>query len=635
MCGIFGVVGNDNFSFDLSQSLALLHHRGPDDGGTAFWSPGHPVTAHGQRPGRVALGHRRLSIIDTSSSGHQPMSSPDGRWWLVFNGEVYNYLELRAELQESGYLFHSRSDSEVVLAALSVWGVAHALPRFTGMFALAFLDTEEKTLLLARDPFGIKPLYFCNWRDGFAFSSEIRPLLELPLVGRELDPERVWHYLRFGSTDHGDGTLLKNIRQLPSACWCKISMDNQQESPTFNTYWRPLDVPSVKLTFDQAAESFRNKFLDSVRLHLRSDVPVGTALSGGLDSSAIVCAIRHLEPSAEIHTFSYLADERSINEKVWIDIVNSRVGAIAHPVSIDADDLANDLDDLMLAQGEPFGSTSIYAQYRVFRAAHENGITVMLDGQGADEQLGGYPWHQGYQVAGLIRQGRWNDALTLVRSQSQWGGGRNSSIALAWAANALLPQWIHPLARTVAGRTDCPQWVNWPWFSGHSVDGAYPFKPPNHPNTLRHVLKNETNSTGLPRLLRYEDRNSMAWSVESRVPFLTTDLADFLVGLPEDYLVGTDGSSKRIMRAALRGIVPDEILDRKDKIGFATPERHWLFQRPDLLSSTMEFAPSVPFFDAKEVALFCKSVLDGRQRFTEQVWRLINFSRWYQNTLNS
>jgi asparagine synthase (glutamine-hydrolysing) len=632
MCGIFGIIAKDDIYVDLSKSLKLLHHRGPDDGGAVYWRPGQSGVV--DRPGlcRVALGHRRLSVIDLSQAGHQPMASADGRWWLVYNGEVYNYLELRAELEESGYSFHSRTDTEVVLMALSVWGPERALPRFTGMFALALLDTVNQTILFARDPFGIKPLFFCHWRDGLAFSSEIQPLLDLPSVGRELDAERVWHYLRYGASGHGDGTLIENVRQLSSANWCRFGLDEISGFTSFKPYWYPEGVCQADITFDQAVESFRQRFLDSIKLHTRSDVPVGTALSGGLDSSAIVCAIRHLEPSAEIHTFSYLADDQSINEKQWVDIVNNHVGAIPHFVKIDADDLVTDLDRLMSVQGEPFGSTSIYAQYRVFQAAHESGIIVMLDGQGADEQLGGYPWHQGYQLAGLLRRGRWNDAIRLLWSQSHWG--RSSSIPIAWAANALLPLWVLPFARTFANRTDRPSWVRWSWFRERGVSGVYPFRPADNPNTLRQVLRNETYVTGLPRLLRYEDRNSMAWSIESRVPFLTTDLGSFLATLPEDYLVGPDGSSKRVMRVALRGIVPDSILDRRDKIGFATPERDWLSKRPDLVASTIAFAPNVPFFDAKKIAGFCKSVIDGRRPFTEQVWRLINFSRWYRNILN-
>jgi asparagine synthase (glutamine-hydrolysing) len=634
MCGVFGIIARHDVHADLERPLERLRHRGPDDVGAVYWRPTEPVRVDQPGPCRVALGHRRLSIIDPSPAGHQPMGTADGRWWLVFNGEVYNYLELRAELEASGCSFRSRTDTEVVLTALATWGPERALPRFKGMFALVLLDALDQTILIARDPFGIKPLYLCQWRDGVAFSSEIPPILDLPGVGLEMDAERVWHYLRYGVSDHGEGTFLRAVRQLPPASWCRALIGGKGGFGSPQTYWHPNDAPSRGICFHEAAERFRSVFLDSVRLHLRSDVPLGSALSGGLDSAAIVCAIRHLEPSSEIHTFSFLPDDHRISEKRWVDIVNQHVGAIAHPVKILPDELATDLDWLMESQGEPFSSTSMYAQHRVFRTAREAGIIVMLDGQGADEQLGGYPWHQGYQLAGLLRQRQWVDSISLARSQFHWTG-RSASTVMAWALNALLPRWVLPTARAAAGRTDWPAWIRWSWFQERGVDGRYPFRPVDDPNTLRQNLQYETYVSVLPRLLRYEDRNSMAWSVESRVPFLTTDLADFLGTLPEDYIIGSDGSSKRVMRAALRGIVPDAILDRRDKIGFATPERSWLAERPDLIASAVEIAPSIPFFDPPGVVDFCRRVAEGGQGSTEQVWRLINFSLWYRRIQNN
>lgn len=627
MCGIIGWIGARDLALDAVGARDRLRHRGPDDAGLMWWSPGRPATAEG--PGRLALGHRRLSILDLSPLGHQPMSTPDGRWHIVFNGEVYNFIELRAELAGAGHVFRSHSDTEVVLTALATWGAEAALARFRGMFAFAALDTLEQRVVLARDPFGIKPLFLCRWRDGIAFASETAPLLELPGVDRSLDAERCWHYLRYGVTDHGDRSMLRGIRQIPPAHWSTAMIDRAEELFMARPYWDPTRITPCDLPFAQAAERFRALFLDSVRVHLRSDVPVGTALSGGLDSSSIVCAIRHLEPKQEMHTFSYIPDEARISEAGWIDLVNNHVGAIAHPVRPSADDLAADLDRLMRAQGEPFGSTSIYAQFAVFRAASQAGITVMLDGQGADEMLAGYDWYQGARLASLATSGRWWTAIRLLRAQRAWAGRRPLRIA-AYAGNYLLPAWILPTARTLFGRTDQPRWADLAWFRKRGVPRDYPFQPPRHGDRLRQALCADVSGRGLIQLLRYEDRNSMAWSIESRVPFLHTDLVEFALSLPESYLVGDDGTSKRILRAALRGIVPDAILDRRDKIGFATPEATWLRRRPDLAAGTAAAAASIPGLIPTGVMTTIDDALSGRRPFDFQVWRLVNFVEWYR-----
>src|SRR5438876_5160192 len=325
MCGIAGVVPAPSRRLDSSlipRLLRCLEHRGPDDLGWLQDSP-EGVKLHRDPGGQdsieaVVLLHRRLSILDLTATGRQPMATPDGRYYIVYNGEIYNYLELRSELEDLGHQFRSRSDTEVLLAAYAQWG-GQALTRLVGMFAFAILDTQERRLFLARDFFGIKPLYYASGPAGFMFASEIKALLELPGVSRRVNPERLYLYLVFGITDHGPETLFSDIHQLPPAHYLEVPLDGAWVNPPVR-YWDIDLKPARHIPFGEAAERLREIFLKSIRLHLRSDVPVGTALSGGIDSSAIVMAIRSLAGGdLELHAFSYVADDETLGEEKWID----------------------------------------------------------------------------------------------------------------------------------------------------------------------------------------------------------------------------------------------------------------------------------------------------------------------------
>ena len=392
MCGIAGFVGAPGVGLTALRGWGeLLEHRGPDDVGLDVLAPAG--FGSGRDPAcigpdaQAVLWHRRLSILDLSEAGWQPMSSADGRHHLILNGEIYNYLELRGELESLGIRFRSRSDTEVLLEAWRRWGTA-VLPRLTGMFAFALLDVRERTLTLARDPFGIKPLLYSHWPGGFAFASEPKALLALPQVRRKVNAQRVYDYLRFGLTDHGTETMFSDLHSLPPAHWMEVSLDQAVASAPV-CYWELASDERYAGTFEQAADELRERFVDSVRLHLRSDVPVGAALSGGIDSTAIVMAMRALEPGLELHTFSYVADDPELTEERWLDLAASACRATPHKTSATPAQLGTDLDPLLRAQDEPFGSTSIHAQQRLIPLAREARIKVMLDGQGADELLGG------------------------------------------------------------------------------------------------------------------------------------------------------------------------------------------------------------------------------------------------------
>jgi asparagine synthase (glutamine-hydrolysing) len=631
MCGIAGVVGKSGgLSRDVAKGLAReVRHRGPDDQGFLVWGDGkgprlskEPLDA---LDGQVVFAHQRLSIIDLSAAGWQPMGTSGGRYFIVFNGEIYNYVELRQELEKLGWAFRSQSDTEVLLHAYAQWG-SNALNRLVGMFAFAVLDTVERSLFLARDFFGIKPLFYAHHDGTFVFASEIKALLKLPSFPREVNPGRVYEYLRFGGLDHGGETLFGQIRQLPAAHYLKVSLDRPIEVRLVN-YWKVDLHERTSLCLEDAAEKLRSLFLDSVRLHLRSDVPVGACLSGGIDSSSIVAAIRHLEPDVELHTFSYAADDPSVNEERWIDMAGHGTGAVVHKVRPTPEELVKDLDDLIAVQDEPFGSTSIYAQYRVFRLAKEAGIKVMLDGQGADELLGGYAPYLSTRLASLVAGGAWFEAMRFTSHARRLPHVRTGTLLFS-AGGLLLPDSMRPWARRLIKQELTPPWLNERWFIEHEVKFVEPSRPRGKEMLRRHLW--ESLEFGLRSLLRYEDRNSMAHSIESRVPFLTPQVAQFIYSLPQEYIVDRNGVSKAIFRRAMRGLVPDMILERQDKIGFATPEQRWLTTLKPWVETVLDSdaARCVPALNHKALATEWRDMLGGQRPFDWRVWRWINLIRW-------
>ncbi len=605
----------------MRQGLEALRHRGPDH-------QGHEEIV--MAGGLVLLGHARLSVIDLSVAANQPMYSSDGRFAIVFNGEIYNYLELRAELELSGMQFSTRSDTEVLLAAWATWGVG-ALKRFVGMFAFVLVDREQKQLVAARDGFGIKPLYYVSDEDGFRFASELPALKALRTSISILNWQRAYDYLVHGEYDFGDGTFIEGVRSLMPGHI--LTLDLQSNRVQLEEWWSPCTELSVDIPFEDAALQLRQLMLSNVRMHLRADVPLGAALSGGLDSSAIVCAIRHLEPDADIHTFSFIAKGTSLSEEYWVDRVNKHVGARAHKVSVTQEELAADLDDLIATQGEPFGSTSIYAQYRVFKLAREQGMTVTLDGQGADEMLGGYNAYPGQRIRSLVEERRYGSALQFLHAWSQWPG-RSLGQGLKRVVGSYSEGYVHQFLRRLDGMDNAPNWIVPGPLSDAGVSLTLPLTQNLYSQSGRRMMGSLASSLrerGLPGLLRHGDRNSMRFSVESRVPFLTHQMANFTLGLPEEYLVSLQGESKHLLRAAMRGIVPDEVLDRKDKIGFATPEKEWLLGMADTVRVWLAEDVGLPFLDQKKLLLVFDEVVAGRRAYTWQVWRWINFIRWYRS----
>ncbi|MHB0971405.1 MAG: asparagine synthase (glutamine-hydrolyzing) [Thermoanaerobaculia bacterium] len=631
MCGIAGVISADKVSSrDVIAMSESIRHRGPDDYGYLVISGSDVAVGKDAAgyDGEVLLAHRRLSILDLSETGRQPMQYRG--LYCVFNGEIYNHLELRRELEALGHTFRSRSDTEVGLAAYSEWGI-DAFRRFEGMFAFAIADVRDRKVVLARDFFGIKPLYYSVGSFGFAFSSEVAALRDFLPGSATADAARVHDYLTSGVTDFGNRTFFRDIQQLSPGTVIEVGFDCPQNSPIESRYWTLGTTQRSSLSRSQAAEELRQLFLESIAHHLRSDVPVGAALSGGIDSSAIVCAMRRiLGADGEIHTFSYVPAEPNLSEECWIDLATKAASTTAHKVSPSSADLEADIDRLVRIQGEPFVTTSIYAQYRVFEAAREAGIKVMLDGQGADEMFGGYAVFRAARVASLVRSGRLVRAGHLVLG-SKYRNDQPPMSLMMGTAGFLVPESWHAALRRVARRPMEPQWINTRWFRERDV---YPrvINRRRGGDVLRAHLRQTLLESNLPKLLRYEDRNSMAFSVESRVPFLTPKLADFVFSLPEEFLIADDGTTKAILRDALRGLVPNGILDRRDKVGFETPQAEWLSSlrgsvERDLMSKLEKF----PFLQANAVRHRWGEVLQCRDSdAAKDMWRFLNVAKWAQ-----
>ncbi len=621
MCGLAGVFqAGTGHPPDLADGLKRLHHRGPDDiGQESFVLP----------YGSLSLGHTRLSIIDLTQAGHQPMTSPDGRYTIVFNGEVYNYRELRRELAAS--TFRSESDTEVLLACWAAWGT-DCLSRLRGMFAFALLDHRAQTLTCVRDGFGIKPLFYSQRAMSFHFASEIPALLSLLPERPPLNLQRSYDYLVFGRYDENGDTFFAGLRQLPPGHMLTVDLASPGK-PSLERWWWPSIRERREIGFDQAAVELRERFLDNMRLHLRSDVPLGAALSGGLDSSAVVCAMRHVEPDLPIHTFTYVASGSPLDEEAWADRINRHVGAVPHKVSVTPAELADDLDDMLRTQGEPFGSTSIYAQYRVYRLAREAGVTVTLDGQGADELFAGYIGYPGQRLHSLLDDWRLTEAVHFLSGWSQWPG-RSVRQALLTLGSEYCSDSVRGGMLRLLGRTPEPGWLDVEALRAQGVACIWPLRRDLNQDLrgrrLASTLRDCLTRHGLPALLRHGDRNSMRWSLESRVPFLTTDMAEFVLGLPEHYLISPAGETKRLFRAAMRGIVPDEVLDRRDKVGFATPELEWFRALRTKLADWLDGAAQLSFLNEQACRDEVGDIIEGRRRFSWQAWRLINFCRWIQ-----
>jgi len=574
MCGIAGIVAADGFDSRLLISMTkLICHRGPDGFGCVFFEGG----AHGkveivfqaarlpriERP-VVGLGHRRLAILDLSALGSQPMCTDDGTLHITHNGEIYNFLELRDELKARGYSFKTQTDTEVILQAYREWG-CNCLTRFNGMWSFALLDRQQQRLFCARDRFGEKPFYYWASNRCFVFGSEIKQILEFPDVTRLANERAVFGYLDKSLLDQGDETFFFGIHQLPGGHLLTIDLAHHSFVPRICRYWELTMREPRPLSVGDACEEFRARFKKAVNLRLRSDVPVGACLSGGLDSSSVVCQARTIIPDNTFHTFSACFAEDSYDERKYSSEIVAATGVTPHLIFPDPERFWQRFERVIWHQDEPVASTNVYAQWCVMESARQQGIPVLLDGQGGDETLCGYQKFYYFYLWYLFRQA----SPRIIPEAMLWVKNHTRSRWTWEDATKYLP-WHLTRASPVLDRVCCQA------LQGKSSgNGGGPHLGPRA--SIGERQKVDLISTSLPALLHYEDRNAMAHSVEARLPFLDHELAEFLVNCPASYKLRY-GWSKWILRHSLAGIVPDGVRLRKTKLGFDTPLAEWMRQ---------------------------------------------------------
>lgn len=608
MCGICGLI---NFSGQAAEENKLhsmmrsMKHRGPDDEGTYI-------------DDNIGFGFVRLSIIDLSANGHQPMIDASGQYIVVLNGEIYNYIELKQELISKGYHFKSNSDTEVLLYSYIEWG-KECLDKLNGMFAFAILNKKEKTVFLVRDRYGVKPLYYYQDNNSFIFCSEIPPILNVYNQKNEPDYQVVYDFLVYNRTDQSESTFFRNIYKLPHGNFIEIS-GNKIEIKKWYELREKLTQPAI------LPEQYLEMLSSSIKLRLRSDVPVGVCLSGGIDSSTITSVLYQKFKLKEIHTFSavYGKGEKG-DETEYINEYRSTLNNMFFTFPT-GDSLFNDQNSLIKAHAEPFPTTGIYAQYKVMQLAHGN-VKVLLDGQGADEQLAGYHYFFGYYFKELFEKLRWVRLASEVKHYLQ---NHKSAYALKSLAYLYLPFGMG------SGIKEKNSSINSTF--RHQI-GARSENVNSLINSksLNDVLINHFEYK-LEHLLKWEDRNSMWFSIESRVPFLDFRLVEATLSQNPD-LVINKGVTKAILREAIKGMVPEKIRTRNDKVGFQTPEDIW-FRKDFYKDFIFDLLNSGSFkernlIDHKQAVSLYKRHLNNEINISKDIWKWINLELWFREFIDN
>jgi asparagine synthase (glutamine-hydrolysing) len=609
MCGIAGFydasLSPSKAEGVIKEMLEVSSHRGPDHSG--HWN---------EFP--IMLGHNRLSIIDLVEASNQPMHYQD--YVLSFNGEIYNYLEIKEELLKKGYSFSTHSDSEVILAAYREWGEA-CVEHFVGMWAFVIWDKVNRILFCSRDRFGIKPFYFIYGSGFLYFSSEIKSLKRTPVFNGKINNRQIFRQLQLSWIAYKDETFYEQVRALPEAC----NLVFKNGKIEIKRYWQLPEKPIlIGGDFQERSQRFKELFFDSIKLHYRSDVEVGSSLSGGLDSSAIVATAAHLYPQKKIKTFNiYYEGQDAVDERPFVyELARKYQNLEPYYYSPKDDELADAFEKVIYHQDVPIAGSSPISQYFVMKLAKEQKVTVLLDGQGSDEYLGGY-MHTFNRMIGshlqrkeiakglrLLNLHKKEHAISLQGAgmeflKSIYTAGHNEEDIFNYELQRLRPL-LHRKFQKLKGLV--------------KLEDVY--KDKLH-NFFYHLLY----TTSLPSLLHYEDRNSMAFSIESRVPFLDHRLVEFGFQLPmQDKIHGAE--TKYILRQSLSGLLPDAIRDRKDKKGFVTPgENKWL-RGPLKHLLEQDFKNLEYWFPRGRLYEVIENYKKGDNSKAKLVWRLVALNWW-------
>lgn len=655
MCGIAGLVDMHGISEPMliKKMTDRLKHRGPDDEGFLAYNlqTREPVRLSGpdskiratriedyKGPAHVLLGHRRLSIIDLSASGHQPMSTEDGKIWIVYNGEVYNYIEIKKELEEIGYNFTTETDTEVVLKSYLAYGY-NCVEKFNGMWAFAILDTKRNILFLSRDLPGVKPLYYI-YVEGkyFVFASEAKAFFDLlKYTDLTINEGKVFEYLAFGIVDRDERTFFNGIFELPPGHNAVLELANLKlklwphRRIEINTRYEKPNPEKLK----EYAYGIRERIFRAVELRLRSDVSVGSCLSGGIDSSTIVMTINEILKNKSIKqignkqkVFTASFEGTPEDETRWAELIVKKANVEWYRVTPTFETLTEDLEDIVYYQDFPFPTTSMYAHYCVMRLVRQSGVTVTLDGQGADEIFSGYYFHFGPYYAEMLRKLDFYSILREVRYKKNMPLtftqlGKYVSIS---ALGKLLPRPLLKLLLRLGkslkllnkefverNKDTLNEMVEW-YIERYSAA-----------QSLNTILYDSYVRDTLKPILRFADRNSMRFSVEARVPFADDlELVEYAFSIPSSYKIN-QGYAKYILRVATKGLIPEETRWRRDKKGFVTPEKSW-FEKDKLalLQKLCVHTVLSEFGVTNESQLF-KEIADATP---SGLWRIVNFSVW-------
>jgi asparagine synthase (glutamine-hydrolysing) len=607
-----------------------IRHRGPDDERMLAIARGGRVAEASrcdQLPGEdvvVAFAFRRLKIIDLSDAASQPMRSLSEDAWIVFNGEIYNFKELRADLVARGHRFRSHSDTEVILAAYAEWGIG-CFSHLEGMWAIVIADLKRRTLVASRDRFGIKPLYWSRAGTALLLASEIRQIVAAMPAAAHANPSRVALHLRGTRYPNTEETFVSEVQAVPPASCFEVSLDDSSRDPQFVPYWKLTQAADESLPYEEALERFDDVFRAAVRSHHVADVGVGSLLSGGLDSAAVTTVLAPiLKEEGRVlptYSFGFRAEYERYSELAYVDAMVRRQSLQNFETTFDAQWVRDNVARVVDTIEEPALAMPVLAQFRVFELCRAKGTTVVLDGQGSDEILAGYPYHQRLVLAGDLRHGRVVSFGRELRSIARRRGSSSWNVAGSF--------FIDPLLRRA--RTRRP-WIN-------SAYGGAPDlarlradqSPDSAPLNRRLYFDLRWGNAGI--ILGYADRSAMAHSIEARVPFFDRRLVELAFSLPPRFKV-SNGETKRILRDfARRGGVPSEIIERGDRMGFGTPDVE-MIEGP--LRSTIldtirdpQFM-AAPCFSRTELDAVLSRFERGQFQDARAIWRVYTLALWSQ-----
>jgi len=612
MCGIAAILKRREVKWDaesLSRMVGLVAHRGPDDSSTAFFNGVRPlrVPDSAEKEWTIGLGHRRLSILDLSELGRQPMCHQD-RYWIVFNGEVYNYLELRNELSNKGYRFRSGTDTEVVLASFAEWR-EDCFSRFRGMWGMVIVDLESREMFLSRDRMGIKPLYLLSSSSTIAIASEIKQFTTLDGFKPRVDRLAAQEFL-FSGYEDPERTFFADVKPVPAGCFQRLCLDTLFLSSP-ESFWEPEAIEAEVHCGIEAAEMMRETILESMALHRRSDVTVGSALSGGLDSSILTILLnRGKSEEQRTHTFTVTFPGESIDERRFSEMVVKMIEAEGHFVGLSAGRFLEEWDHFVWMHDEPVGSLSVYAGYSVARAMREAGVPVTLNGQGGDEVFSGYWQSYFVHLRNLARSFQWGQLLHHVGGAIMPGG---NPLLLAQ-----VPDMYRRLRSRMAGRDEEGN------AASRRIENFLSLSP-----QLQRIYQIRT--LFLPRLLKWDDRNSMSFSVEGRYPFLDHKVIELGLSFQPEVLYSR-GWTKWPLRNAFRQCLPKGIVCRRSKFGFETPQLAWMVGplKPSIEAWLGDESPVWEFVRREVLVEKFAALLDGRgsEESVNEIFRGFAFHSW-------